>query len=96
MDINGGKPQIVGPTDFVDSSVPNDGKRIAGYNFPGQTVVLDLATQKVRPVPGIGSQEGVDRRTEDGHALQVLSWTPWWPKWIEWKWRAESEPHFRK
>jgi Tol biopolymer transport system component len=77
MDIDGGKPQAVGPADFTGVTVANDGKRIAGRNASAQTVVFDRGTQKLQVIPGIEPQESVARWTEDGRALVVYSSTPW-------------------
>jgi eukaryotic-like serine/threonine-protein kinase len=77
MDIEGGKPQAVGPADFIGVAVANDGKRIAGRNGSAETVVFDRGTEKLQVIPGIQLQESVARWTEDGRALVVYSSTPW-------------------
>jgi hypothetical protein len=48
MDLEGGKPQAVGPADFTGFAVAGDGKRIAGRNVSAQAVVFDQETQKGR------------------------------------------------
>jgi len=74
VDIDGGKPQAVGPADFT--GVANDGKRIAGRNASAETAVFDRGTQKLQVIPGIEPQESVARWTENGQALVVYSSTP--------------------
>jgi eukaryotic-like serine/threonine-protein kinase len=76
MDLEGGKPQPLGPADFTGTAVAQDGKQIAGRNASGEVVVLDQETQTVRVVLGIGPQDDFDRWTEDGQALLVSSGTP--------------------
>jgi len=76
MDLEGGKPQPLGPADFRGTAVAKDGKQIVGRNDSGEVVVLDRETGKVRMVPGIGPQDDFDQWTEDGQALLVSSGTP--------------------
>jgi Tol biopolymer transport system component len=77
MDLEGGKPQALGPADFTGAAVARDGNRIAGRIAGGEAVVFDRETQKVQAIPGIGPQEVLDKWTEDGQALLVSSSTPW-------------------
>jgi Tol biopolymer transport system component len=77
MDLEGGKPQPLGPPDFTGDVVAKDGKRIAGRNASGEVVVFDRETQKVETIPRIVSQEPLQKWTEDGQALLVSSATPW-------------------
>lgn len=77
MDLNGGKPQTLGPTDFTGVAVANDGARIVGRNASAETVVFDRGTQKLQVISGIEPQDSVARWTEDGRALMVYSSTPW-------------------
>ncbi len=77
MDLEGGRPESLGPPDFRGTGVSNDGKRIAGQDVLGEAVVFDVETQKVQPVQGIEPAERVGRWTEDGKALLVYSGTPW-------------------
>ncbi len=77
MGIAGGKPQPVGPADFLGAAVAPDGKRIAGVNGAGQIVIFDTATQKLQTVPATESGETVSKWSQDGQALLVLSVTPW-------------------
>jgi eukaryotic-like serine/threonine-protein kinase len=77
MDIEGGKPQALGPADFTGVAVAKDGKRIAGRNASAEMVVFDRGTQKLQVIPGIEPQESLARWTEDGRALVVYSSTPW-------------------
>ena len=74
--LDGGKPQPLGPPDFTGSAVAKDGKRIAGRNASGDVVVFNRETQKAQVVPAIGPQEAFDKWTEDGKALLVSSGTP--------------------
>jgi dipeptidyl aminopeptidase/acylaminoacyl peptidase len=76
MDLEGGKPQPLGPPDFIGRTVAKDGERIAGRNASGEAVVFDRETQKAQVVPAIEPQEAFDKWTEDGQALLVSSGTP--------------------
>lgn len=76
MDLEGGKPQALGPADFVGAAVAKDGKRIAGRNASGEAVVFDRETQKPQAIPGIEPGEALAQWTEDGQALIVYSSTP--------------------
>jgi Tol biopolymer transport system component len=77
MDLEGGKPQPVGPPDFVGSAVAKDGKRIAGRNASAEAVVFDRETQKLQVIPGAEPQDQLEKWTEDGKGLLVVSATPW-------------------
>jgi serine/threonine protein kinase/Tol biopolymer transport system component len=77
MDLEGGKPQPVGPPDFVGSAVAKDGKRIAGRNASAEAVVFDRETQKLQVIPGVEPQDQLEKWTEDGKGLLVVSATPW-------------------
>jgi serine/threonine protein kinase/Tol biopolymer transport system component len=77
MDLEGGKPQPLGPPDFVGVTVANDGKRIAGLNASAEAVVFDRDTQKLQVVPGIEPGEALAKWTQDGQALLVYAPTPW-------------------
>jgi len=77
MDLEGGKPQPLGPADFTGFAVAKDGNRIAGRNARGEAVVFDRDTQRVQTIPGIGPQEVFDKWTEDGQALLVSSSSQW-------------------
>jgi Tol biopolymer transport system component len=77
MDLEGGKPQAAGPADFVGVDVAKDGKRIVGRNASAETVVFDLATQKLQVIPGVESHETLFKWTEDGRGLILYSSTPW-------------------
>jgi eukaryotic-like serine/threonine-protein kinase len=77
MDLEGGKPQPIGPADFVGAVVAQDGKRIAGRNASGDAVVFDRETGRLQTIPGIGPEDEFQRFTEDGRALLVSSATPW-------------------
>jgi len=77
MDLQGGKPQGLGPPDFVGVTVAKDGKRIAGRNAAGEAVVFDRETQNLQVIPGMGPEEALAQWTEDGQALFVYSPTPW-------------------
>ncbi|HTS35061.1 MAG TPA: protein kinase [Candidatus Solibacter sp.] len=77
MDLDGGKPQPLGPPDFTGLAVAGDGKRIAGRNASGGAVVFDRETQKLQAIPGIELTETLAKWTEDGQALLVHSTTPW-------------------
>jgi eukaryotic-like serine/threonine-protein kinase len=77
MDLLGGKPQALGPADFVGSAAAKDGKRIAGRNSSAEAVVFDRETQKMQVIPGVGPGDQFQTWTEDGQGLLVSSATPW-------------------
>jgi len=77
IDLEGGSPQPLGPPDFTGIAVAKDGKRIAGGNAAGETVVFDSGTQRMQVVAGIAPQEIPQKWTKDGQALIVSSGTPW-------------------
>jgi len=77
MDLEGGKPQALGPSDFIGAAVSSDGKRIAGQNASVQAVVFDREAQKLETFPGVAPKEVLVKWTEDGQALLVYSATPW-------------------
>jgi Tol biopolymer transport system component len=77
MDLEGGKPQPIGPADFIGAVVAKDGKRIAGRNASADAVMFDKQTGKLQAIPGIGHDEEFEGFTEDGRALLVSSATPW-------------------
>jgi hypothetical protein len=76
MDLEGGKPQPLGPPDFIGSAAAYDGKRIAGRNAAAQAVVFDRETQKLQVISGIEPQDQVQKWTADGNGLLVVSATP--------------------
>jgi DNA-binding beta-propeller fold protein YncE len=76
MDIEGGKPEALGPADFIGVAVAKDGKRIAGRNATsGAAEVFDSDTQKVQEIPGVGPEERFEKWTLDGEALLVSTET---------------------
>jgi Tol biopolymer transport system component len=75
MDLDGGKPQPLGPADFIGVAVSPDEKRIAGRHASGEAAVFDLETQKLQAIPGIEPGEILSKWTEDGKALLVYSAT---------------------
>lgn len=77
MDLDGGKPQPLGPPDFTAMAVAGDGKRIAGRNASGDAVVFDRETQKLQAIPGIEPKETLSQWTEDGQALIVYATGNW-------------------
>ena len=77
MDLEGGKPQPLGPPDFVGSAITNDGKQIAGRNGSAEAVVFDRQTQKLQVVSGVEPHDRIENWTEDGKGLLVVSATPW-------------------
>ncbi len=77
MDLEGRKPQTLGPADFTGVAVAKDGKRISGRNASGETVVFDRETQKLQIIPGIEPREALAQWMEDGQALLVYSPTQW-------------------
>ena len=77
MDLEGGKPQALGPADLIGVTVAKDGKRIAGRNAAGEAVVFDRETQQAQVIPGFQPQESLSKWTDDGRALIVYSSTPW-------------------
>jgi serine/threonine protein kinase/Tol biopolymer transport system component len=77
MDLQGGKPEQLGPADFTGIAVAKGGKKIAGRNGAGEAIVFDQDTQKMQPIPGIGPQDAFEAWTADGQALIVTTSTPW-------------------
>lgn len=78
MDLEGGKPQALGPADFNGVAVAKDGKRIAGRNASsGNAVVFDRDTQQVQVIPGVAPQERFEKWTADGQAILVSAETLW-------------------
>ena len=77
MDLQGGKPEQLGPADFTGIAVAKGGRKIAGRNGAGDAVVFDKDTQKTQPIPGVGPQDIVQAWTRDGEALLVTTSTPW-------------------
>jgi serine/threonine protein kinase/Tol biopolymer transport system component len=75
MDLAGGKPQALGPADFIGAAVAKDGKRIAGHDNSGAALVFDRETQKVQPIPGVGTEDRLEKWTEDGRGLLVSAET---------------------
>jgi hypothetical protein len=77
MDLQGGKPQELGPSDFIGVAVAHDGQKVAGRNAAGEAVVFNRETQKVQLIRGIGPQDRIEKWTKDGQALLVTTATPW-------------------
>ena len=77
MDLEGGKPQPLGPPNWEGMTISQDGKRIAGQGPTGETIVFDAETQKMLQIRSIEPQESLLKWTEDGRGLLVLSATPW-------------------
>jgi hypothetical protein len=77
MDLEGGKPQPLGPPDFIGSAIAKDGKRIAGRNASAEAVVFDRETQKLQVIPGVEPLDQLEKWTEDGKGLLVVSAKPW-------------------
>ena len=77
MDLQGGKPQELGPPDFVGVAVAKDGQKIVGHNGSGEAVIFDRQTQKLQLIRGIGPQDVIEKWTKDGQALLVTTGTPW-------------------
>ena len=77
MDLEGGKLQALGPSDFTGVAVAKGGKRIAGRNSSAEAVVFDRETQKLQLIPGVEPREALAKWTEDGQALLVYLPTPW-------------------
>jgi eukaryotic-like serine/threonine-protein kinase len=77
IDLQGGTPQPLGPTDFIGKAVSRDGSRIAGRNGAGEAVVFAPETKNLKIMPGVKSYEQFQQWTEDGQSLLVSSGTPW-------------------
>jgi Tol biopolymer transport system component len=77
MDLQGGKPQELGPADFVGITVAHDGQKVAGRNAAGEAVLFDRENQKTQLMRGIGPQDVIEKWTKDGQALLVTTATPW-------------------
>ncbi|HXW89490.1 MAG TPA: protein kinase [Terriglobales bacterium] len=76
MDLDGGKPQALGPADFMGLAVSPDGKRIAGWRASAGAAVFDLDMQKLGAIPGVEPGELLSNWTEDGKAVLVYASTP--------------------
>jgi eukaryotic-like serine/threonine-protein kinase len=76
MDVDGGKPQAIGPADWRGKAVANDGKRIAGYRSSGEPAVFHLETKSLATVPGVNPGDEVQRWTEEGEGLLLASTAP--------------------
>lgn len=57
LDMDGGKPESMGPPGFLGFAVAGDGKRIAGIDDAGEAVVFEMGTQNMRKVPGLEPDE---------------------------------------
>jgi hypothetical protein len=57
IDIDGDKPEPLGPPGFLGFAVAGDGRRIAGINEVGEAAIFDMDKQGVRKVPGIDPDE---------------------------------------
>ncbi len=77
MDLEGGKPPPIGPSDFRGISVAKDGVRIVGRKASGEAAVFDKSTKKLQTIPGIAPGESIQGWSEDGQALLVTASTPW-------------------
>jgi Tol biopolymer transport system component len=77
LDLQGGKPEQIGPADFAGLAVARDGRKIAGRNGAGEAVVFDQDTQEIHPIPGLGPEDFFDKWSKDGEALLVTTSTPW-------------------
>ena len=77
MDLDGGKPPPIGPSDFRGISVAKDGVRIVGRKASGEAAVFDKSTKKLQTIPGIAPGESIQGWSEDGQALLVTASTPW-------------------
>jgi Tol biopolymer transport system component len=76
VDLQGGKPQPVGPADFRGISVAGDGKRIAGRNAAGDAVLFNLEAQNLQPISGIEPNDAIHKWSKDDAALMVTDATP--------------------
>ena len=76
MDLDTHKLETLGPTDFTGVAVSWDGRRIAGQ-ATGRPAVLELDTNKIKPIPKMQVGEQFERWTQDDRALIALSSTPW-------------------
>jgi eukaryotic-like serine/threonine-protein kinase len=77
MDLDGGKPQPIGPPDFRGVGVAKDGMRIVGTRASGEAVIFDKGSQQLQTISGIERGELIQGWTEDGQALLVTASTPW-------------------
>jgi len=75
IDISGGTPRAIGPSDWRAVGVATDGKRMAGKTAAGQTVVFNRETQSTNVVSGIPPQDRLQGWTQDGKGLLVQSAT---------------------
>jgi len=77
MDLEGGKPQPLGPADFVGRAISEDGRQIAGRDGAGDAVVFTPETQRTQVIPGVRPNEEFENWSDDGRSLLVSSGTPW-------------------
>jgi len=75
MDVEGGKPQPLGPGDWEAVAVANEGTNIGGYKDSGESVVFNMKNQTMQAIPGIPPQDLIQRWTEDAKGLLVRSET---------------------
>jgi serine/threonine protein kinase/Tol biopolymer transport system component len=76
LDLEGGKPQPIGPDGWHGLVIAKDGKRIAGYGASGEVVVLDTDTGKTETAAGLEPQDTLLKWTADGRNLLVSAEAP--------------------
>ncbi|MDP9003435.1 MAG: hypothetical protein M3N12_01445, partial [Verrucomicrobiota bacterium] len=81
IDLETGNLQVCGPAGFLGVAIANDGKRIAGFDETGKSVIFNTETQRLREIPGITQDSSSELEskveqlgelwTDDGKALIV-------------------------
>jgi len=72
VNLEDGSFQLWGPDQFIPMAVGPDGKRMAGKRFDGQamqTILYNIETKQITPLPPLGPKENMQAWTADGAAL---------------------------
>jgi len=73
MDLEGGKPEPLGPPAWQGEAVSRDGKRIAGKKSTGETAVYDTDAKSLQVISGINPDEEIRGWTADGRGF-LIGW----------------------
>jgi eukaryotic-like serine/threonine-protein kinase len=71
MDLEGGKPETLGPPDWQGEAVSKDGKRIAGRKSTGEKAIYDKDAKNLQIVSSIHPDEDIQQWTADGRGFLV-------------------------
>jgi dipeptidyl aminopeptidase/acylaminoacyl peptidase len=75
MDLDGGKPEPLGPPDWQGAAVSRDGKRIAGQKSTGEKAIYDTDTKSLQVISSIDPDEDIQRWTADGRGILICQGT---------------------